>query len=99
MIKNTLKNSIPVVVFLAIMLAILLLLYALVPTDPDKRPHLPTDTPEGYVEPNCDCAADLYACEDFPSYTAAQKCYDFCLREVAEDVHGLDEDTDGVACE
>jgi hypothetical protein len=45
-----------------------------------------------------DCRADIYDCSSFASQTEAQMLFDFC-RGVAGDVHHLDPDGDGTACE
>jgi len=47
----------------------------------------------------CTCSADLFACSSFPFWSAAQACFNQCRVEVGFDIHGLDEDGDGVACE
>jgi len=49
--------------------------------------------------PTCDCSGDIYNCTDFTTQAAAQACYDYCMQEVGYDVHRLDRDDDGVACE
>ena len=38
-------------------------------------------------------------CPDFGSQRAAQACFDWCMQEVGTDVHQLEADGDGVACE
>ena len=40
-----------------------------------------------------------YNCGDFPTHAAAQGCFDWCMQEVGTDVHRLDGDGDGIACE
>lgn len=45
------------------------------------------------------CKFDYYDCKDFYSYDAAQQTYRFCLTMVQKDVHNLDKDNDGFACE
>jgi len=49
--------------------------------------------------PRCECSANLYDCADFADQAAAQACYGYCLADVGHDVHWLDADADGVACE
>ncbi|RIK41288.1 MAG: hypothetical protein DCC57_19005 [Chloroflexi bacterium] len=41
----------------------------------------------------------LYTCSSFPNWSAAQACFNQCRLTVGYDIHGLDEDGDGVACE
>lgn len=43
----------------------------------------------------CDCSGNLYNCPDFTNQGEAQECFIYC----GEDVHALDRDKDGVACE
>jgi len=47
----------------------------------------------------CDCTDDTLNCEDFACRQAAQACYEYCLEATGRDVHGLDHDEDGIACE
>lgn len=49
----------------------------------------------------CDCSFDRYNCKDFPlsGGVTAQKCYDYCKSQGKGDVHRLDRDKDGIACE
>jgi len=44
------------------------------------------------------CSSDTYNCGDFSSYSEAQSAYDAC-GGVDNDIHGLDADKDGNACE
>ena len=46
----------------------------------------------------CDCSYNRYNCEDF-SGIEAQLCFDYCFRSGFGDVHFLDADDDGNACE
>jgi phosphatidylserine/phosphatidylglycerophosphate/cardiolipin synthase-like enzyme len=55
----------------------------------------PTTPPSG----PCACTGNLYNCSDFSSQRGAQACYDWCVSQGAGDVHQLDSDRDGVACE
>jgi len=51
--------------------------------------------------PICDCSKNSYNCKDFPlaNGVTGQKCYDFCKAQGKGDVHQLDRDKDGLACE
>lgn len=44
------------------------------------------------------CSANIYNCPDFSTHDEAQAVYDAC-GGIAHDVHGLDRDKDGEACE
>lgn len=49
-------------------------------------------------EPLCPCDRNELNCEDFSSEASAQSCFEQCLDE-AGDIHRLDTDNDGLACE
>jgi len=49
--------------------------------------------------PPCSCSSDKYNCSDFSNHTEAQACYTYCLSATGRDVHRLDGDKDGSACE
>jgi len=52
----------------------------------------------GQVGP-CDCTGDDLNCEDFASQAEAQACFEYCRSMEYGDIHGLDSDNDGTACE
>jgi len=45
------------------------------------------------------CSANVYNCADFSTHSEAQGVYERCLEKVGRDIHDLDRDDDGVACE
>ena len=45
---------------------------------------------------NCSCSSNLYNCVDFNTQAEAQACYEKCG---SDDIHHLDGDNDGIACE
>ncbi len=47
----------------------------------------------------CDCSTDKFNCPDFSDVGAAQGCFDYCQAIGRGDIHGLDGDNDGLACE
>jgi len=47
----------------------------------------------------CICTYNAYNCKDFRTQQEAQECYRYCLSKVGTDIHWLDEDSDGIACE
>jgi len=73
------------------------------PTNTPEPTKRPTNTPEPTSEPpptGCNtCAYDAYNCDDFSRRRDAQACYEYCLEETGRDVHRLDNDNDGEACE
>ena len=47
----------------------------------------------------CDCSRDSKNCGDFGSWSAAQSCYEYCQSQGKGDIHRLDQDKDGSACD
>jgi hypothetical protein len=45
------------------------------------------------------CTANIYNCADFSSHSEAQTTYESCVDMVGDDIHDLDRDSDGIACE
>jgi len=80
------------------------------PTPPPSQTPLPTKTlvvlfptqppaSGGGGNAVCSCAGDTLNCSDFSSHSAAQACYNYCISQGAGDIHRLDRDHDGSACE
>jgi hypothetical protein len=69
----------------------------------------PTQTPAATSTPAptslsvvvCDCSEDKYHCQasDFPTRANAQACYEYCFRITGRDIHFLDPNRNGRACE
>lgn len=59
---------------------------------------LPASPSSGAV---CDCSHNSYNCGDFPlpGGVTADACYSYCQSQGKGDIHGLDRDKDGLACE
>jgi hypothetical protein len=53
---------------------------------------------ESNNDSNCRCSGNLYNCKDFATHREAQNCYEKC-GGLSNDVHYLDGDNDGLACE
>jgi len=47
----------------------------------------------------CPCSGDTLNCSDFGSHTSAQACYNYCVSLGVGDIHNLDRDGNGLACE
>ena len=45
------------------------------------------------------CTGDIYDCGDFSNKEDAQRIYDYCFNLTKNDIHNLDNDGDGIACE
>ncbi len=63
--------------------------------------HTPTVTPTATQSSSgpCPCDADVRNCSDFATQPEAQACFDWCVSQGAGDIHGLDSNNDGEACE
>ncbi|MFN8457431.1 MAG: hypothetical protein U0401_22690 [Anaerolineae bacterium] len=60
------------------------------------RPELAIPPAQGA---GCYCSSDIYECYNFNTKDEAQACLDYCKSVGRGDVHGLDIDNDGLACE
>jgi len=58
-----------------------------------------TLSPAQPIGGQCACNADSLNCSNFSSKAEAQACFDFCIAQGAGDIHKLDENNDGDACE
>ncbi len=65
---------------------------------PPTNTPWPSATPTSQAGP-CECYANLYNCSDFNTQREAQACFDHCWALGYGDVHRLDGDGDGIACE
>lgn len=63
--------------------------------------QMPTITPTAteVISAPCACGGNFYNCRDFINQPHAQGCYNYCIQQGAGDVHQLDDDHDGIACE
>lgn len=77
----------------------------LLPLLPQMTPPSPQTTPlfpqVGSIDSlaACSCTSSLYVCTDFSNWSVAQACYTLCQVTVGYDIHRLDEDRNGIACE
>ena len=55
--------------------------------------------PKLKTETVCSCRSDRYNCDDFKTRRKAREKYECCMQKIGYDVHNLDGDSDGVACE
>jgi len=70
------------------------------PAEPASRPTLDEifDEPTPAPTPKYTCSYNAYNCDDFSTHRQAQEAYEYC-GGINNDVHGLDRDKDGSACE
>lgn len=66
------------------------------PTPEPAPPNTPIPPPPAACTT---CAENILNCSDFSAQAEAQACHDYCYALTGEDVHDLDRDQDGVACE
>ena len=73
----------------------------LVRAAPTAQPAAGTPAPPLSIQSldACDCSGARYTCQDFSSWSLAQACFTACLVTVGFDVHNLDPDRNGIACE
>ena len=62
-------------------------------------PAVPTATPTQAQAAVCPCSSNSLNCSDFATQAQAQACFDYCWAQRGYDVHKLDRDNDGEACE
>lgn len=57
----------------------------------------PTPSPTPTFAP-CTCTGNLYNCTDFTTTAEAQACFNLCQTTIGVDIHRLDFNSDGLAC-
>jgi len=87
--KKWLKTIIVIAIIFIIVFIVLLLV----------RLKFKSATDKINIHDGSDCSSDIYDCTDFPDQEIAQITYNRCMNEVGYDVHNLDKDNDGKACE
>ena len=78
-------------------------IYIITPTNTFVPFLVPSSTLTPTIFPRnkavCSCTGEKkLACSDFPTQKMAQACYDFCYSQGFGDIHHLDENHDGIAC-
>jgi len=73
------------------------------PVEPTSQYILPTEETKQEETQNSGtkyiCSSDYYNCGDFSKHSEAQAVYDYCKSQGKGDIHQLDRDDDGDACE
>src|SRR6185503_10441433 len=59
----------------------------------------PGGIPRRQAEDACYCSSDIYNCNNFDDQQEAQTCFNDCQAVGRGDIHGLDSDGNGLACE
>jgi len=67
--------------------------------DKVKDPQPPAARPPQQAEDACYCSSDIYNCNNFQYQQEAQACYDDCQAQGRGDIHELDSNSNGLACE
>ncbi len=68
------------------------------PAPLEEEPVIPQPSTPAPTE-GINCSGEMYDCPDFTVQEEAQYVYEYCLKATGKDVHGLDGDDDGIACE
>ena len=55
--------------------------------------------PTALAQNICTCEPNMYVCQDFDSVKTAQACFEHCQKQSQADVHQLDADKNGKACD
>lgn len=58
-----------------------------------------TPQPTPTQQATYNCSSNIYNCSDFDTQAEAQAVFDYCMAQTGRDVHQLDSDGDGIACE
>lgn len=69
------------------------------PAAPAATPTTGLTEPPSDEAPTCSCTSNTYNCPDFTTHHEAQACYAYCVEQGAGDIHRLDGNGDGQACE
>lgn len=69
------------------------------PPTATQPPSTPTPAGGGASSAVCSCAGDTLNCSDFRTQVSAQACFNYCVAQGRGDIHRLDRDGDGRACE
>jgi hypothetical protein len=71
------------------------------PTETPIGSPTPTPTPTSLDHPVCDCSGDTLDClgNIFENRAQAQQCFEYCFRQTGRDIHLLDPNENGLACE
>jgi hypothetical protein len=71
------------------------------PTATSAGTETPTPTATSLDEQVCDCSGDNFDClgNIFANRGEAQRCFEYCFRQVGRDIHLLDANLNGMACE
>ena len=69
------------------------------PTPTPSPTPVPTPIPTATRAANGICSRNMCNCPDFTSQAEAQAVFAYCMAAVGRDVHWLDHDDDGIACE
>jgi len=62
-------------------------------------PSTPKPTEPSTTVGDCSCSGNSYNCTNFQTHQQAQNLYACCLQKTGTDIHRLDADHDGLACE
>jgi hypothetical protein len=94
--KSKMNISTKIIIWIVALVVVLgLLIFAVVKLSNSEGNN--SEEPEGNSSETYVCNENYYNCGDFETQEEAQQVLEYCGAE--EDIHGLDLDGDGVACE
>jgi len=96
--KNSVKVAITVIIFLIILVFLGIFIAKLINNsnnlDNDNKATENIENTGDFV-----CDVDSYNCDDFENRESAEEVFNYCNSKDVGDIHGLDNDGDGVVCE
>lgn len=90
------KRRVLIVILILAIIGIAVGVYLIFSEFKDK--DVSENTPENQQINADDCLEDIYNCDDFDTQQEAQDMFELC-GGVANDIHQLDKDGDGIVCE
>ena len=101
------RKTLVIILVLAILVTSVLVVLVIIDLKTDKGIIKPFDSDtqeqiDELFESHDDCSSDIYNCDDFTTQEQAQEMFELCggtSDSNSNDIHGLDNDGDGVVCE
>jgi len=92
-------KNLPMIILIALgaITLILVVIFVIIPYFNNKTDNTNNGADLGINTYNC--SSDIYNCTNFSTQSEAQQVYDYCIKEGKGDLHGLDADGNGKACE
>jgi len=88
------KRGTIIIILIIAILIISAIIFLIIFKEKDKGEVLNNET-----EISGECSSNTYNCDDFDTQQEAQEMFELCGGLEGNDIHGLDNDGDGVVCE